>query len=128
MAKTDYQSIDEYLATVDAPIRERLQAIRAVIRRAIPDAQEGIGYQIPVFTQDGPVIYFSAYARHIAISSPPPTIEHFAAKLTEYKTSKSQFQLPHDAEIPEELIAEIATWRVGYNAEQAAKKRAAKKK
>ena len=41
----------------------------------------------------------------------------FSEKLTEYKTSKGAIQLPNNKELPLNLIAEIAKWSYGRNAE-----------
>ena len=40
----------------------------------------------------------------------PEAVEAFAARLTEYKTSKGAIQLPYSKPLPLELIGEIAKW------------------
>lgn len=122
MAKTDYQSIDEYIATFPDNVQKRLQAIRQTIHTAIPEATEVISYQIPCFNQNGPVIYFSAYQNHIGIAAPPPTMDVFKNDLTSYKSSKSTFQIPHDEPLPTALITKIAQYRAQENAKRVAAK------
>ncbi len=39
MAKTDYKSADEYLATFDAGARKILETVRKTIRAAVPGAE-----------------------------------------------------------------------------------------
>ena len=54
MAKTNFKTADEYIASVPEADRASLQAIRKAIRDAVPVAEETISYQIPAFrTGDG---------------------------------------------------------------------------
>jgi uncharacterized protein YdhG (YjbR/CyaY superfamily) len=50
---------------------------------------------------------------HIGIYPGAAAMEHFAARLTEFKTSKGAIQLPYKGFSAEHtaLIAEIAEWR-----------------
>ncbi len=115
MARTDFKSVDEYIATFPAEVQTKLEEVRGVIKRAIPEAKEGISYQIPAYSHHGPVVYFSGFKKHISLASPPPTMEVFKDKLAGYKTSISVVQFPLDRPIPHELIAEIAAYKVKAN-------------
>lgn len=119
MAKTDFKSIDEYIATFPADVQKILEQYRQIIHEAVPDAKEVISYQIPCFNLNGPILYFAAFTNHVAVSGPPPTIEHFQDELTGYKISKSVFQVPYDQPIPKELITRMAKWREAENAKKA---------
>ena len=115
MAKTDYQSIDEYIAGFPKDIQERLEAIRQAIHQAVPEAKEVISYQVPAFNLNGPILYFSGYKNHIGVAAPPPTMEDFQDELADYRTSKSTVQLPHDQPLPLALIAKMARYRAVEN-------------
>lgn len=115
MAKTDFKSIDEYIATFPREIQKFLEQYRQVIHEAVPEAKETISYQIPCFNLNGSVMYLFATKDHMSVSSPPPAMEHFKEELTAYKTSKSVFQVPYDQPIPKALITKIAKWRVAEN-------------
>lgn len=119
MAKTDFKSIDEYIATFPAETQRILEQYRQIIHEAVPEAQEVINYQIPCFNLNGPILYFSAYKAHIAVSAPPPTMAVFKDELSAYKTSVSGFQVPYDQPIPKELITKMAKWREAENAKKA---------
>ena len=47
------KDIDEYIASFPKDIQEILEKIRTTIRKAAPDAEEIINYQIPTFTLKG---------------------------------------------------------------------------
>ena len=68
MAKTDIQSVDEYIASRPEDQQEALRRIRATIRKALPDAAEGISYQIPTYKLGGAaVIHFAGWKEHFSL-------------------------------------------------------------
>jgi uncharacterized protein YdhG (YjbR/CyaY superfamily) len=67
--QTAPKDIDGYIATFPNDVQEILEKIRMTIRKAAPDAEETISYQIPSFTLKGKyLIYFAAYKKHRALS------------------------------------------------------------
>ncbi len=53
--------VDEYLARLDEPKRSTLERLRQSIADAIPEAEQGLSYGVPVFRIAGkPVAGFSA--------------------------------------------------------------------
>lgn len=53
--RTDQMSpknIDEYIAAFPKDVQKTLQEIRMTIRKAAPDAEETISYQMPTFKND----------------------------------------------------------------------------
>lgn len=125
MAKTDYRTADEYIATFPDDVQRVLQTVRQTIREAAPDAEEVISYQIPAFKFHGWLLYYSAYKNHYSLSCPPPftLFEVFKDELSAYEVTKSAIKFPLDQPIPVKLIGDMATFRAGENAESEAKKR-----
>src|SRR6267143_3922289 len=59
--QTAPKNIDEYIAGFPHDVQEILEKIRMTIRKAAPDAEETISYQIPTFTLKGRhLVYFAA--------------------------------------------------------------------
>lgn len=58
------------------------------------------------------LIHFAAQKNHLGIYPGAAAMEHFAPRLTEYKTSKGAVQFPYKPLGAEQmvLITEIATW------------------
>ena len=114
MAKTDFKTIDEYHATFPAGIQERMQQIREIVNAAVPGVEEVISYQIPAF-KIGKLflIYYSAYTKHISLSSPwsEELLKAFASDLKGYKVTKSAIQFPNDQPLPLDLIRRIVMFR-----------------
>ena len=117
MAKTDYKTIDQYHAAFPAELQERMQSIREIIHKAVSGAEEGISYQIPCFRYKGYLIYYSAYAKHISLSSPwsEALLKAFEAELKELKVSRSAIQFPNDKPLPSDLIKRIVVFRKKEN-------------
>jgi uncharacterized protein YdhG (YjbR/CyaY superfamily) len=112
------QNIDDYIAGFSPEIRELLERIRTTIRQAAPDAQETISYQIPTFTQNGNLVHFAAFKKHIGFYPTSSGIEKFKEELSAYKGAKGSVQFPLDKAIPYDLISRIVTFRVRENLER----------
>lgn len=121
MAKTDYQSMDEYIATFPEDVQEKLEKIRQTIRKAAPEAKEVISYQMPTFRQNGILVHFGAFKNHISFFPTPSAIVAFEEELSSYETSKGTVKFPQEKPIPFDLITDIVTFRVKENLQQSKK-------
>ncbi len=121
MAKTDFRTVDDYLATRSPEEREVLLAMQAAILDAVPEAEAVISYQIPAYKADGWLFYISAYTRHYNLSCPPPFFEGYAKELSAWKVSKSAVQFPKGQPVPLALISAMAKARARDNRERARK-------
>ena len=113
MARITYQSINDYIAGQPARARSVLRRVRATIRRALPDAVEGISYQIPVYKLDGRmVLYFAGFQHHYSIyPATPRVIDALKDELAGRLHSKATIRFSYDGPIPIGLIARIAKLR-----------------
>lgn len=121
-------NIDEYIAQFPKDVQEILQELRAIIRKAAPDAEEAISYQMPTFKLKGNLVHFAAYKNHIGFYPAPRGIEAFKEELSAYKGGKGSVQFPIDKPLPLDLISKIVHYRVIENLEKAAAKSKKKKK
>lgn len=129
MAKTDFKTIDEYHNNFSGETLERMETIRSIVKKAAPDAEEIISYQIPSFKYHGYLVYYSAYKSHISLSSPwsPALLKEFKTDLVKYNVSKSAIQFPNDEPLPTTLIKKIVQFRMKENKEnEGVKKKKAK--
>lgn len=120
--QTAPKDIDEYIAGFPLDIQQILEEIRMTIRKAAPDAEEAIKYQIPTFTLKGNLVHFAAFKNHIGFYPAPTGIEEFKNELSVYKGAKGSVQFPLDKPIPFDLISRIVKFRVEENLERAAKR------
>jgi uncharacterized protein YdhG (YjbR/CyaY superfamily) len=116
-------TIDEYIAGYPEDIQEILEKIRAIIREAAPGASEAISYQMPTFKQEGNLVHFAAFKKHIGFYPTPTGTEEFKAELAPYAHAKGSIQFPLDKPIPYDLIRKITLFRVQENLAKAEAKR-----
>ncbi len=115
-------SIDDYIATFPQHTRELLEQVREAVRKAAPEAEEVISYQMPAFKQHGVLVYFAGYKNHIGFYPTNTGIAAFAKELSVYKGAKGSVQFPLDKPLPLSLIAKMVKFRVKEDKEKAKKK------
>ena len=115
-----FSSIDAYIATSPQEIQAILEALRATIRAAAPDAEEKISYQMPAFAQKGNLVYFAALKYHIGFYPTSSGIAAFEQELSAYKGAKGSVQFPINEPLPMDLISNIVRFRVAENLAKAA--------
>src|SRR5438093_5779122 len=96
MAKTDFKTVDQYIATHPEDVQAILQRVRSTIRTAVPDAEEAISYQIPAYKLGGaPVLYFAGWKQHYSLY---PATDHVVAAfkddLAPYEVDKGTIRFP----------------------------------
>lgn len=114
MAKTDYQSIDEYHLAFPEEVRIRLETIRQIVHKVAPKATEVISYQIPAFKIDKYfLVYYAGFKQHVTLSNPwsQEFLQTFKEDLKGFKMSKAVIQFPNDKPLPKALIEKIIKFR-----------------
>lgn len=113
MAKTAFDSVEEYIASHPQGVQRILKRVRSTIRRAVPRAEETISYQIPTYKLHGrPVLYFAGWRQHYSLY---PSTDHLVAafkhELARYEVSKGTIRFPLSEPVPVNLIEGIAKFR-----------------
>src|SRR5579862_8946604 len=107
------RSVEEYIAAQPPAVRPKLEQVRAAIRRAVPEAVEGIGYRMPGYKLHGkPMLYFAGFKAHYSLFAASGTF--FAAlqdDLKGYEVRKGTVQFPLNKPVPLKLISRIAKLR-----------------
>ena len=112
MARTDFKSVDDYLATMPPATRAVLDEVRSIIRTALPDADEVISYQIPAYKRDGvAVIYFAGWKEHFSLYPVGETLAEALPEAARYPLSKGTIRFPLDEKVPRTLIRKIVALR-----------------
>lgn len=110
MARTDFKSIDDYIAAQPEVSRPILEQVRAAIRAALPEATEVISYQIAGYrTAAGVVAFFAGWKTHYSVYPVTESVrEAFGDELAGYEFSKGTLKFPYDAPVPADLIGRLA--------------------
>jgi uncharacterized protein YdhG (YjbR/CyaY superfamily) len=130
MAKTDFKSVDEYIASQPEAVRGVLERVRSAIRKAVPAADEAISYQIPGYKlHGGPVLYFAGWRHHYSLyPATDRVLAAFKRDLVPYDIDMRTIRFPLSEPIPVKLIERIAKLRAKEVAERGKAKAAAPKK
>jgi uncharacterized protein YdhG (YjbR/CyaY superfamily) len=120
MAKTDFKSVDEYIASQPEAVRGVLDRVRSAIRRAVPEAEEAISYKMPAYKLPaGPVLYFAGWKRHFSLYPATATVvAAFKKDIAPYVVHKGTIRFPLGQPVPVKLIARIAKFRAKEVAER----------
>ena len=104
------KDIDEYIALQDERIQARLSEIRAILKTALPEAEERISWSMPTYWKGRNIIHFAASKKHLGLYPGGEATEIFADDLSDISVSKGTIRLPYDKPLPTDLIEKIARW------------------
>ena len=113
--KTTFKNIDEYIAIQAPQVQVLLEQMRQTIKKAAPQAEEVISYNMPAFKYHGVLVYFAAYKNHIGFYATPNGHSEFKKELSVYKQGKGSVQFPLNQPLPLELISKMMAFRVVEN-------------
>lgn len=132
MAKTDFKSVDEYVASQPEAVRGILERVRSTIRKAVPGAEEVISYKMPTYKlHGGAVLYFAVWKQHYSLyAATESVVAAFKDELASYEINKGTIRFPLSQPVPAKLIGRIVKFRaqeVAGRAKAKASSSAAKK-
>lgn len=114
--------VDRHLAALPEPQRSTLSALRATLRRVLPDADECIKYRMPCFAVNGVgVAAYDGFKHHCSyFPMSGNVLAHVAHTGIGVVTTTGTLQLPVDQALDEAVVRRLVEVRL---AEIAAKRR-----
>lgn len=124
MAKTNANSVSEYIGLQPKCVQATLKRVRSAIRKAVPGAEELLSYNIPTYKLHGDaVLYFAGWKQHYSLyPATSRVVAAFKSDLAPYEVRKGTIRFPLSKPVPARLIARIAKLR----AEEVARRHEAK--
>lgn len=106
--------IDAYLASLEEPKRSTLHQLRQMILEVIPDAEQGISYQLPAFRIQGKVVAgFAAFKSHLSyLPHSGSVFPELREEVARYRTSSGALQFPIDTPLPKPLVEKLVRVRI----------------
>jgi len=119
MAKTDFKSVDEYIASQPEAVQGILGRVRSAIRKAVPAAEETISYKMPAYKlHKRPALYFAGWKQHYSLyPASGRLVAAFRDELATYHVSKGTIRFPLSQPVPVKLIGSVAKFRAKEVAE-----------
>lgn len=113
--KTTFKDFDDYFSHQTPEVKILLEQMRQTIKKAAPEAEEVISYNMPAFKYHGMLVYFAAYKNHIGFYATPTGHSEFKEELSVYKQGKGSVQFPLTKPLPLDLITKIVKFRIKEN-------------
>lgn len=105
-------TVAEYIEAAPKEAQEKLQEIRAILKKVAPNAKETLKWRAPAFEEGRILFSYSAYKSHLNFMPTGPALEPFNEELARFKTGKDTIQIPYGKPLPKALIRKIAAFRV----------------
>src|SRR5262245_45515418 len=124
MAKTNFLSVDEYIAACPAQAQSCVQKIREAGEAVVPKARAKISTHTGAFELTGRnLIGFPGWSSHVSIYPIPAGDKAFNAQVSKYADGKGTLKFPLDEPLPLELIRQIVKFRAADVLKNAGKKK-----
>ena len=109
-----FNSVEEYLASVDAAKEKTLRFVIDLILAEFPELESKISWNVPTIHRNGKyVVGICAYKHHLTFSAwSPRVMEDFKVRLGRFVVMKNCFQIPVDWEIDRELVKDLVRARL----------------
>jgi uncharacterized protein len=109
-----FDSIENYLASVDPTKANTLRSVIDLILKQFPELESKISWNVPTIHRGGKyVVGVCAYKQHLTFSAwSPRVIKDFKERLGKFVVFKNCFQIPVDWEIDRELVKDLVRARL----------------
>jgi uncharacterized protein YdhG (YjbR/CyaY superfamily) len=108
------KTVDDYIDQSPKHTQTALKHLRTLIKSRVPEAEEKISYQIPLYTLNKKhLIGFAAFKDHCSIFVINSSIfEDFKKELADHKGAKTTIHFDPKNPLPDSLITKIIQVRV----------------
>lgn len=108
----DVVEVEKYIDGFNDETKQRLLAMRELIRSEVPESTESMSYGLVGYKLNKkPLVYFGGFTKHIGFYATPNGHEAFKEDFAKYKQGKGSVQFPLDQPLPIELIKRVVRYR-----------------
>jgi uncharacterized protein YdhG (YjbR/CyaY superfamily) len=106
--------ITAYLDSIEEPKRATLQRLRETIAELIPEAEQGLAYQVPAFRLEGKVVAgFAAFKNHLSyLPHSGRVFPELKDELDPYPKSTGALRFPIDEPLPKDIVKKLLQVRI----------------
>ena len=112
MATKRPTTIAEYIQAAPREGQPHLRRLYAILKSVAPEAEETMKWGTPFFVEPRFLFAFSAYKAHLDFTPTSAVLRVFSKELEGHKTTKNTLQIPYNKPLPEDLVREIAEYRL----------------
>ena len=106
---------DDYYARLPDVARPHLLALRELCRRGLPDAEETLHWNAPVFVQGGArLVMLQSFTAHCSLRFPPRQFaaQRAAVEAAGFEAGEGFVKLPYDRDLPTTLLERLVAARL----------------
>ena len=117
MKASKAKTVDEFIAESPVEAQPHLERIRAIIKAAVPDVEETMGYGKPYYKYHGWMTGVTLYTKHLGLEIWDGLSDTDREELESigYKTGSKNFQIKYDQQIPTELLTKLVRAQAARN-------------
>ena len=93
-----------------------MKELRAVIKKAAPEAKEKISWGMATFNLNENLVYFAGQKHHIGFYPGVSGVDFFKTISSDFKTSKGSVQFPNNR--PLDIVSQTVAFRVKENKDE----------
>ena len=117
------KDVNSYLMQIDPAIRTKLKTLRAVIKKAVPAAEEKLSYGMPYYHFHGRLAYFASFKDHYSFFVMKHVLIKHDKEVKKYKTGAATLRFANDKDVPVRLITKLLKYGAKVNMERESLKR-----
>ena len=109
MKGSSAKTVDEFVHESPQEARPVLERIRTVVKQAVPDVEETMGYGKPYYKYYGWMTGVTLYTKHLGVEIWDGLSGADRQKLEAlgYKTGSKNFQIQYNQAVPAELLTQL---------------------
>jgi uncharacterized protein YdhG (YjbR/CyaY superfamily) len=109
MKASKAKTVDEFIAESPVETRAHLEQLRTIIKSAVPDVEETMGYGKPYYKYHGWMTGITLYTKHLGVEIWDGLTESDREELEKlgYKTGSKNFQIKYDQKIPVDVLTRL---------------------
>jgi uncharacterized protein YdhG (YjbR/CyaY superfamily) len=117
MKASKAKTVDEFVAESPAESRPVLEQIRKIVKQAVPDVEETMGYGKPYYKYHGWMTGVTLYTKHLGVEIWDGLSDDDREELEKlgYKTGSKNFQIQYDQEVPEATLVRLVQAQAARN-------------
>jgi hypothetical protein len=121
MKASSAKTVDEFVTEAPAEARPVLERIRKVVKQAVPDVDETMGYGKPYYKYHGWMTGVTLYTKHLGVEIWDGLSADDRSELESlgYKTGSKNFQIQYSQTVPEEVLTRLVKAQAERNKQRA---------
>jgi uncharacterized protein YdhG (YjbR/CyaY superfamily) len=106
-------TVAQYLSACPPQARRHLDALRRLVKKVAPTADEKVSYGILGFSLEGPLVYLAGYAGHVSLHG--GKVMSPSGPLSKYRSGRGTLRFALDEPLPQAPLTAMVKARLAEN-------------